>query len=85
MLAFEVDDMTCGHCASTITKAISATDPKARVVIDLSRHLVTIESGAASARSLEGAIRVAGYTPIAVKVAAAVAPAASTTCCGHCH
>ena len=22
MLAFEVNDMTCGHCASTITKAV---------------------------------------------------------------
>ena len=26
MLTFRVDDMTCGHCASSITKAIRAVD-----------------------------------------------------------
>ena len=26
MLAFRVDDMTCGHCVSTISKAVHAVD-----------------------------------------------------------
>ncbi len=63
MIAFEVQDMTCGHCVSTITKAVKATDPGARVEIDLPRHLVRIEPAAADAQELSDAIREAGYTP----------------------
>ena len=85
MLAFEVHDMTCGHCAGTITKAIHAADQNAEVSIDLSRHLVTIEPGSMNAQDLEDAIRQAGYTPVAVQAAAAATPAGSKSCCGHCH
>jgi copper chaperone CopZ len=63
MIAFEVQDMTCGHCVSTITKAVQATDPGARVEVDLPRHLVRIEPAAADARALSDAISEAGYTP----------------------
>jgi len=66
MIAFEVNDMTCGHCASTITKAVMATDRAARVEIDLGRHLVQIEPGDADAQQLSDAITEAGYTPVAV-------------------
>ena len=31
MLAFEVNDMTCGHCVATITEAVKALDPDGRV------------------------------------------------------
>ena len=37
MIAFEVNDMTCGHCVSTITRALTATDKDARVQIDWPR------------------------------------------------
>ena len=40
MQAFRVDDMTCGHCVSTITRAIRGADRDAKVTIDLARHLV---------------------------------------------
>lgn len=30
MIAFEVKDMTCGHCVGTITKAVKAVDRDAR-------------------------------------------------------
>ncbi len=85
MLTFEVKDMTCGHCAGTITKAVQAADREAKVSIDLSRHLVTIEPSSTTAQDLEGTIRQAGYTPVAVQAAATSAPAASKSCCGHCH
>ena len=85
MLAFEVNDMTCGHCAGTITKAIQAADQEAKVSIDLSRHLVTIEPGSMNAQDLEDAIRQAGYSPVAVQAAAAATPTGSKSCCGHCH
>ncbi len=46
MLAFEVNDMTCGHCASTITKAVKTIDPGADVQVDLGRHLVSVATDA---------------------------------------
>jgi copper chaperone len=85
MLAFEVNDMTCGHCAGTITQAINAADQEAKVSIDPRRHLVTIERSSLNAQYLEDAIRQAGYSPVAVQAAAAATPAGSKSCCGHCH
>ena len=66
MIAFTVNDMTCGHCAGTITRAIAAVDEGARVTVDLATHRVAIEPQAASAAILEEAIAEAGYTPVAV-------------------
>ena len=43
MIAFQVNDMTCGHCVSTITKAVRAVDKGASVEVDLARHRVTID------------------------------------------
>jgi copper chaperone len=66
MIAFQVNDMTCGHCVSTITKAVKATDNDARVSIDLAAHRVEIEPAHSDAQELEDAIKEAGYTPVAV-------------------
>ncbi|WP_298835061.1 heavy-metal-associated domain-containing protein [uncultured Piscinibacter sp.] len=85
MIAFEVNDMTCGHCASTITKALKATDPQARVTVDLARHLVTVEPEAADADELRDAIAEAGYTPVRADAMSAAANAADGgSCCGQC-
>ncbi len=85
MVTFEVDDMTCGHCVSAITKAVVLVDPGAKVQIDLASHRVQVEPSASSADVLSDAIRVAGYTPVAV--AGAMAPAVKASprqgcCCG---
>jgi len=64
MIAFEVSDMTCGHCVSTITKAVKAADKDAKVQIDLARHRVEIEPGEANAQELSDAIKEAGYSPV---------------------
>lgn len=64
MIAFEVKDMTCGHCVSTVTKALKSADRDAQVRIDLATHRVEIEPGDCSAEELSDAIRDAGYTPI---------------------
>ena len=66
MIAFEVKDMSCGHCVSTITKAVQQTDRDATVRVDLAAHMVTIQPGAADAATLAAAIQEAGYTPVAV-------------------
>ncbi len=66
MIAFEVQDMSCGHCVAAITRAIQAVDENARVEVDLPRHRVSIVSGCADAAMLAAAIEEAGYTPVAV-------------------
>jgi copper chaperone len=63
MIAFEVNDMTCGHCVGTIEAALKAADPAARVRIDLTRHRVEIEPGRAGVDELAAVIREAGYSP----------------------
>ena len=34
-MQFEVDNMSCGHCARTITKALQRLDPAAKVDVDV--------------------------------------------------
>ncbi|MFZ5548733.1 MAG: heavy-metal-associated domain-containing protein [Pseudomonadota bacterium] len=66
MIAFDVQDMSCGHCVNAITQAVRAADAGAQVEIDLVAHRVRIEPAAASGEALAAAIREAGYTPVAV-------------------
>jgi copper chaperone len=66
MITFQVNDMTCGHCVSTITKALKEADREAKVQIDLATHRVQIEPAAADADELADAIKEAGYTPVPV-------------------
>ena len=82
MIAFEVNDMTCGHCVSTITKALKGTDKDAKVQIDLATHRVLVEPATADTEELADAIKEAGYTPVAVEAAKAVEPAKKSGCCG---
>lgn len=85
MQAFRVDDMTCGHCVSTITKAIKATDKDAKVTVDLAQHLVMVEPTEADAQELRDAIAEAGYMPVQVETATVIAkPARTGGCCGCC-
>lgn len=81
MLRYTVGDMTCGHCVQTITKAVSALDPAATVAIDLPTKAVDVTSSVAP-EAVAGAIREAGYTPVAALPE--VAPSGAS-CCGHCH
>jgi copper chaperone len=85
MIAFEVNDMTCGHCVSTITKALKSTDKDAKVTIDLAKHLVMVEPTESDAQDLRDAIAKAGYTPVPVQAATVDAAAQGGSCCGTCH
>jgi copper chaperone len=85
MIAFEVNDMTCGHCVSTISKALRAADKNAKVQIDLATHRVQIEAPAADADDLAAAIKDAGYTPVVVNGAVPAAARPAGSCCGCCH
>ena len=63
MIEFTVNDMTCGHCASTITRAVKEVDAASRCEIDLAGRKVRIESGV-DAADFKAAIEDAGYTPV---------------------
>ena len=64
MIAFEVNDMSCGHCVGAITRAVKEVDGEAQVRIDLAAHRVEVEPATASAEELSHAIEEAGYTPV---------------------
>jgi copper chaperone len=66
MVTFEVQDMSCGHCVSSITKAVRAMDPTAQVTVDLATHRVQVESTESDMTKLGDVIREAGYTPVPV-------------------
>lgn len=86
MSTFQVNDMTCGHCASTIRNALGAVDPQAKVIIDISSRRVEISSARASAAQLRSAIEQAGYTPVAFQAGSSHAGAPDKRsgggCCG---
>ena len=62
MYQFNVEDMTCGHCVSRVTKAVKALDSQAAVDISLRDKRVNVRSSAAQ-DEIAQAIQEAGYTP----------------------
>ena len=62
MYQFNVEDMTCGHCVSSVTKAVKAVDSQAGVDISLRDKRVHVRSSAAQ-DEIAQAIQDAGYTP----------------------
>lgn len=61
-MEFEVNDMTCGHCASHITKAIKDIDQSATVDVNLDQKRVKVVSETTPDEFLH-AISEAGYSP----------------------
>ena len=60
MLKLKVPDMSCGHCAGVITKAVKSVDANAEVKVDIADKTVSINSSAA-APAVSKAIESAGY------------------------
>ena len=86
MKTFQLNDMTCGHCVSAVTKAVKGIDPAAYVSVNLATKRLEVDSAAVDARSIQSAIAVAGYTAVEeVGGAELVRGARSSSCCGSCH
>ena len=64
MIELTVKDMTCGHCASTIARAVKDVDAAGRCEVDLEAKRVRITSDHPAQEFVE-AIQEAGYTPVA--------------------
>lgn len=62
LLTLKIDDMTCGHCASTISRAIEGAFPNAEVTADAATGLVEI-TGVTDLARVARVVREAGYTP----------------------
>ncbi|MBJ6126854.1 heavy-metal-associated domain-containing protein [Microvirga sp. BT325] len=61
-LTVPVDDMTCGHCAGTISQAIEADLPGTQVHADPATKIVSIR-GTTDTDTVRDIISRAGYTP----------------------
>ena len=59
-MQFNVPDMSCGHCAGVITKAIQQLDADAMISIDLPARQVTVET-AHDRQIVADALLKAGY------------------------
>lgn len=62
MLEFQIPNMTCGHCARTVTEAVRAADPAADVQIDLPTHQVKVDT-TAEREAVVSRLTEAGYAP----------------------
>jgi copper chaperone len=62
MLRFHIPTMTCGGCVKSISRAVAALDPHARVDADLQSHDVEITT-AADEGAVVAALREVGYEP----------------------
>ncbi len=62
MHKFQIDNMVCGGCARSVTKAVQSVDATARVVADPPSRQVEVETSA-SREQLESALREAGFPP----------------------
>lgn len=60
-LQFKVPNMACSACSDTITKAVVAIDPTAKVEADPKTKLVTIDTQEPET-TVKQAIAAAGYT-----------------------
>lgn len=82
MITFRIPDMTCGHCASTIARAVASIDKDARVEVSIPQKLVSVTSTAAESELAE-AIQEAGYTTEKLTAPPPrAARAAGGCCCG---
>lgn len=65
MQNYKIDNMTCGHCAGNVQKAILSVDPQATVKVDLGSRVVSVETVAAPGPIAE-ALKAAGYESLQI-------------------
>ena len=60
MLRYTIENMTCGHCVATVTKAVQGVDANAIVRADVAGRSLEIDTGATS-EIVSAAVAAAGY------------------------
>ena len=66
MYELQVENMSCGHCVASVTKAVKAVDGAAQVDVDLAGKQVKVAS-AAPLDAVKAAIVEAGYPVTAAR------------------
>lgn len=61
-ISFQVEDMSCAHCAGTIKQAIESQLPGTAVAADPTSKLVSVR-GSTDFAAIRAAVAAAGYTP----------------------
>lgn len=65
MFEFKVEGMTCGSCASAITRAIRDNDPEAQVTVDIRQQKARVKT-AQKQEEVAQLIEEAGYKVLEV-------------------
>ncbi len=60
LMQFDIQNMSCGGCVRSVTKAIQSVDPVAKVTPDLSSRKIVVMSEQ-SREAFEAALAKAGY------------------------
>ena len=81
MIELKVEDMTCGHCVTNVTRAIKTMDADATVQVDLGTGRVRVD-GQSSAQQLIGTLAVAGYSATPTPGTTQQGAKRSSCCCG---
>ncbi|WP_028033829.1 heavy-metal-associated domain-containing protein [Chelativorans sp. J32] len=61
-MQFHIENMTCGGCVRSVTKAIHSVDPDAKVTADPETRKVEVQSSVTPAR-IEDVLKEVGYPP----------------------
>lgn len=59
-MQFHIENMTCGGCVRSVTRAIQSVDPAAKVSADPAMHKVDVETTAPRAK-IESVLTDAGF------------------------
>ena len=62
-MQFHVENMTCGGCVRSVTKAIQSVDPAAEVLADPASRKVEVKT-TASRDAVASAMKIAGYDAV---------------------
>lgn len=79
MLAYRIEDMTCGGCVRAIRTAVARVAPAASVEADVATRRVRID-GSEDTAAIGDAIAAAGFDARPLEAVAAGAPAARAGC-----
>ncbi|MFH1600279.1 MAG: heavy-metal-associated domain-containing protein [Pseudomonadota bacterium] len=83
-MKFNVSPLTCGRCVITITQALLAVEPDARVTVNLAAGTVDFD-GALDAAAVAATLAPHGYSAVPADGPATPEPASADHCCGSCH
>jgi copper chaperone len=60
MLRYTIENMSCGHCVATVSKAVRGVDASAVVRADVAGRSLEIDTGVTS-EAIVAAVAAAGY------------------------